>query len=64
MQMTGWYTTPDGKRWFKMRNSWGTGNYLHGYQMVSEAYFKGKTISIMVHQDVLGKKLAEKLNLR
>lgn len=63
MQMTGWYTTPDGKRWFHMRNSWGNGNYLSGYQMVSESYFRGKTISIMVHKDVLGKKLSEKLEL-
>jgi len=63
MQMTGWYSTPDGKRWFHMRNSWGSGNYLSGYQMVSESYFRGKTISIMVHKDVLGKKLIEKLEL-
>lgn len=63
MQMTGWYSTADGKRWFRMRNSWGSGNFLNGYQMVSETYFRGKTISIMVHKDVLGKKLMEKIDL-
>jgi bleomycin hydrolase len=63
MQMTGWYRLADGSPWFRMRNSWGTGNALQGYQMVSLPYFRAKTISIMLPIEALDKDLRKELNL-
>jgi bleomycin hydrolase len=63
MQITGWYRTEDGNLWLRMRNSWGTGNYLQGFQMVSVPYFRAKTISIMLPIEALDKNVRKNLNL-
>jgi bleomycin hydrolase len=63
MQITGWYRTDDGNLWLRMRNSWGTGNALQGYQMVSVPYFRAKTISIMLPIESLDKVIRKNLNL-
>jgi bleomycin hydrolase len=63
MHIHGLYRTADGNLWFRMRNSWGTGNHLGGYQMVSMPYFRAKTISIMVHKSALDKDLRKRLGL-
>jgi bleomycin hydrolase len=44
------------KRYFKVKNSWGNNSALisnNGFIYISEAYFKLKTISVMIHKDVL-----------
>jgi bleomycin hydrolase len=44
------------KRYFKVKNSWGNNSVLisnNGFIYISEAYFKLKTISVMIHKDVL-----------
>jgi bleomycin hydrolase len=63
MQITGIYRSADGKQWLRMRNSWGTGNALQGYQMVSVPYFRAKTISIMLPIESLDKDIRKNLNL-
>lgn len=59
MHITGLLTDQNGTRYFKVKNSWGTGNYCGGYLYVSEAYFKLKTISIMLHRDAIDKKIRQ-----
>lgn len=63
MHITGLLTDQNGTRYFKVKNSWGTANYCGGYLYVSEAYFRLKTISIMLHKDAIDKKLKQKTGL-
>lgn len=63
MHITGMLTDQNGTRYFKVKNSWGSGNFCGGYLYVSESYFRHKTISIMLHKDGLGKKMQEKLEI-
>jgi bleomycin hydrolase len=64
MHAMGLYKDQNGKTYFKVKNSWGTGNYTKGFLYVSENYFEYKTICIMVHKDALNKDLKKKLNIR
>ena len=64
MHAMGLYTDQNGKEYFKIKNSWGTGNYTKGFLYVSENYFQYKTICIMLHKDALSKTLKSKLNIR
>lgn len=41
------------KRFFILKNSWGTGNEFGGRQFVSEAYFRMYTIGVLLHEDAL-----------
>jgi bleomycin hydrolase len=43
----------DGKKYFYIKNSWGTENQFDGYMFVSESYFRYKTISIMVNRNAI-----------
>ena len=56
MHITGMLKDQNGTLYYKVKNSWGKNservNY-GGYIYMSEAYFKLKTISIMVHKDAL-----------
>ena len=63
MHITGLLTDQNGTRYFKVKNSWGTANHCGGYLYVSEAYFRLKTISIMLHKDAIDKKLKQKTGL-
>ena len=51
------------KKFYYVKNSWGTDNPYEGYLFVSDAYFKYKTISVMLHKDAIPKEIAAKLNL-
>jgi hypothetical protein len=59
----GTYKDQKGTRYFLVKNSWGTGNALGGYFYVSEAYFKYKTISVMLHKDGIDKATTKKLGI-
>lgn len=64
MHIVGLYKDQNGKKYFLVKNSWGTGNYPEGYLFVSENYFKYKTINIYIHKDALSKDMKKKLNIK
>jgi bleomycin hydrolase len=63
MHIVGIAKDQSGKKFFIMKNSWGINRKYKGYFYVSEAYFRLKTINIMIHKDSLSKDLKAKLNL-
>lgn len=64
MHITGTAKDQDGKLFYKVKNSWGTGNHIYeGYFYASESYMKANTIFFMIHKDALPKEIAKKLGL-
>jgi bleomycin hydrolase len=53
MHIVGSAVSGDGKKYYYVKNSWGSENQFNGYLFVSEAYFRYKTISIMLNKDAL-----------
>lgn len=53
----------NGKKYYYIKNSWGSDNEFGGYMYISESYFKYKTISIMLNKKALPKNILEKLNI-
>ena len=53
----------NGKKYYYIKNSWGTDNEFGGYMYISESYFKYKTIGIMLNKKALPKNILEKLNI-
>ncbi|MGB3606308.1 MAG: C1 family peptidase [Psychroserpens sp.] len=65
MHITGMLKDQKGTKYYKVKNSWGTSGVGHdGYVYMSEAYFKLKTISIMVHKDAIPNQIKTKLLLK
>ena len=65
MHITGLLRDQKDRRYFKVKNSWGTDksrNANGGYVYFSEGYMRLKAISIMIHKDALPKEIAKKLN--
>ncbi|WP_066217899.1 C1 family peptidase [Formosa haliotis] len=66
MHIVGLVEDQKGNTYYKVKNSWG-GNSDRvsndGYIYMSEAYFKLKTISIMVHKEALPRSIRKDLNL-
>lgn len=62
MQITGTATSPGGKPFFMVKNSWGaeTGPFK-GYMYVSEAYFANNTVSLVLPRAALSPQLLERL---
>lgn len=66
MHITGTLTDQNGTKYYKVKNSWGTDENRvanNGYVYMSEAFMRLKTISIMIHKDVLTKDLKKKLKI-
>jgi len=66
MHITGLAKDQNGNTYFRVKNSWGSNTDRvpnDGYVHMSEAFFKLKTISVMVHKDALPKALRQKLGL-
>ncbi len=63
MHVVGYGKDKNGKKHYYIKNSWGTNNPFDGYMYISEAYFKYKTISIMVHKDAIPQAIKDKLKL-
>lgn len=62
MHITGMLKDQNGTTYYKVKNSWGKNSNRvanDGYIYMSEAYFKLKAISIMVHKDVVPKNLLD-----
>lgn len=53
----------NGTKYVKIKNSWGTPNYLKGYMYISEAFMKYKTINIQIHKDAIPKGIKKKLRI-
>ncbi len=63
MHITGLYKDQNGSDYYKVKNSWGSGNHCGGYLYVSNPYFAYKTLAIMIHKDALNKAWKEKLRV-
>ncbi len=66
MHITGLLKDQNGTTYYKVKNSWGKDSKHianEGYIYMSEAFLRLKTISIMVHKDVIPKKIKSNLNL-
>lgn len=55
MHIVGLAQDQNGEEYFIIKNSWGESNPYGGRQYISMAYFKAKTIAVMMHQDAMGK---------
>lgn len=67
MHIVGLAKGVDGKDYFIVKNSWGDERGLDDYKghvLVSEAYFKMNTISILLHKDAVSKDLKKKLGVK
>ncbi len=51
-----------GKRFYVVKNSWGSKAGFNGYYLMSEEYIKAKTVSIVVNKLAVNKKILKKLD--
>lgn len=66
MHITGLVQDQNGKEYYKVKNSWGsTGERIgnSGYIYMSKAFFKLKTISVLVHKDALTETLKNQFQI-
>lgn len=63
MHITGTAKDQNGNMYYSIKNSWGTENPYRGYQYISSAYFRMKTISVTVHKDAIPQEIRTKLGL-
>lgn len=64
MEIVGYAADQNGKRYYKVKNSWDTNQVYDGYLYVSEPYLEAKTVSILVHKDAIPKAIAKKIGLK
>lgn len=63
MHLVGLEKSPEGKKFFKVKNSWGQVGPFKGFILVSEAYYAMNTISLVVPREVLSSSLKAKLGI-
>ncbi len=61
MEIVGYATDQNGKRYYKVKNSWDTNQVYDGFFYVSEAYVKAKTISVIVNKEAIPSAIAKKI---
>lgn len=65
MQIFGTAKDQNGKRYYMIKNSWGTTRSdYHGIWYISEAFMQYKTNDILVHKDALPKDIRKKLGIK
>ena len=65
MQIFGTAKDQNGKRYYMVKNSWGTQKSEYkGIWYVSEAYMQYKTNDVLVHKNAIPKKIREKLHIK
>lgn len=62
MHIVGYVKDNDGRKWYYVKNSWGTGNSLKGYLMMDENYFAIKTAAIVVNKRAIPLSINKKIN--
>ncbi len=60
MHIVGKGVDKKGKTYYKIKNSWGTKGVQKGYLYMSEAYFRMKTVGILLHKDGIPKNIKER----
>ena len=63
MLMVGLAKDQSGKRFYKVKNSWGTGGKYQGFLFASQAFVRYKTINIVVHKDAVPGEIRKKLGI-
>lgn len=63
MQITGIAKDQNGKEYYIVKNSWGTGNDYNGYLYVTKDFFKYKTTSFMVNKNGIPGDIKKKLGI-
>lgn len=64
MQIYGIAKDQAGKKYYMVKNSWGTDNKYQGTWYASDPFVRYKTMSIVMHKDALPKSLKKKLNIK
>lgn len=64
MHITGLTTDNTGRRWYYIKNSWGTFNTTGGYLLMDENYFAVKTAAIVVHKKAIPEDIRSKLGIK
>lgn len=64
MQIYGIAKDQTGKKFYMIKNSWGTDNKYKGTWYISESFVKYKTMNIVVHKDALPQAIKDKLHIK
>lgn len=64
MQIYGIAKDQIGKKFYMIKNSWGTDNKYKGTWYISENFVKYKTMNIVVHKDALPQAIKDKLHIK
>lgn len=64
MLITGIFTDQNGNTFYKVKNSWNTGNVYDGYFFASAPFVAYKTMNIVVHKNAIPKDIRKKLGIK